>query len=235
MKLIHMTLAQMASIKKFKFNREISDRADLVSSIRKFGFNVPILLMETTAFGGKEQFVVDGQHRLETMIKMKKRCFAILMEYKPKTKEEVVRFTASLNSTQKKWTVSNYVDAYRFLDIKEYQILHKLKTKYPIYSYTTLSNLLKMSNRRSEEIGNSVKNGTFKILNLKKTLQCFQYASILHEYESITNRSVLALYDVMQHKKFNHKKFYDNYIKNIKKVKAEFHNENYLTIFRKWL
>jgi hypothetical protein len=221
-------------INHLPFNRKFGVRQDLIESMNEFGFTVPILILKTDIMDGKPNYwFVDGQHRMITAQFLQIPSFAIVIESeKIKTKDDIVLFVASLNSRTKKWTMLNYVEAYNYLNYKEYEILIKTHNNYP-YSINTIASLLAGKPGRGG-VAKEVHEGKFIVTDLEGTKDCLNFAANLSKYQRMTSRMLLSLRIVMNNSKFNKKSFMNSYKDNAKNIK-DLDLNDYSNIFLSWL
>jgi|LauGreDrversion4_2_1035121.scaffolds.fasta_scaffold139104_2 hypothetical protein len=209
-------LTDKEQINFIPFNRTGRVRADLIKTMNKFGFIVPIIMIKTSILDGIEKlYVVDGHNRVATARFLKIPYFGILLDVKFFSVEELVSFISSLNNTQKAWTNYEYITAFAHVGKKDYQELIKLKSTVP-FSISTMACMLHGSSRFS--ISSVIKNGNFKISKLKETKDTIDYAGELSKYKPLTNRMVMSLQNVMSLEIFDKKKFTEAYAKYCHKI-----------------
>jgi hypothetical protein len=235
MKLIKLeTERDYNKVHHLPFNRGYKVRQDLIQAMNTYGFTVPMLFLLTDVMDGvKRMWLVDGQHRMITAQFLGIPSYAVVIE-KPeiKTKDDIVLFTASLNSKSKKWTMLNYVEAYNYLNYPEYETLIKLHNQYP-YSINTTASLLAGKPGRGG-VSKEVHDGAFIVRDLEGTKDCLMFAAKLSKYQRMTSRMLLSLRIVMNNSKFNKARFLDNYKKNSASIK-DLDLNDYSNIFLSWL
>lgn len=215
------------------FNRQFSVRQDLIDSINQFGFQSPIILIETSVIDGqKKLYIADGQHRAITAAFLNIPFYGVIVDYKFDTEEDIVKYVAKLNAGQKPWKALNYAESFAYLGNNEYKTLLKITNESP-FSIETVASLLNGISTRGYSI-NKIKNGKFKCTFIKQTKYTLSLAAKLSKYEKLTSRMVLALNYVCSLKEFDETKFIEQYKLNAKQVK-ELKLDDYNDIFSSWL
>lgn len=235
MKLITLsTEKDFAKVAHLPFNREFSVRQDLINSMNEFGFTVPIQLLSTNIMDGKKRlWLLDGQHRMITAQFLELPVLAFVMENdRIKTKEDLVRYVANLNSKSKQWRMMNYVEAYNYLGYPEYEKLIKLTNSVP-YSANTVATLLS-GNRGKGLKTRAVQEGRFKIHDYDGTIECLKYSKELGKFQKLTSRMLIALKLVMGLKHFDPVVFAEMYRRNAKLVK-DMNLDDYSEMFMSWI
>jgi hypothetical protein len=235
MKLIKLeTERDYAKVNHLPFNRKFGVRQDLIDGMNEFGFIVPMILLLTDVMDGvKKLWLVDGQHRMITAQFLEIPSYAVIIEHsKIKTKDDIVLFTASLNSKGKKWTMLNYVEAYNYLNYSEYETLIKTYNSFP-YSINTVASLLAGKPGRSG-VSKEVHEGQFVVRDLEGTKDCLSFAAKLSKYQKLTSRMLLSLRIVMNNSRFNKNNFYNSYKANANSIK-DLDLNDYSNIFLSWL
>ena len=217
------------------FNRKYSVREELVTSMNKFGFAVPITLIETDLIDGVNKlWIADGQNRLAAAMYLKIQAVGVISPIKFKDKEDIVLFVAKLNSEQKPWSPQNYAEVFAYLGNPHYHKLLKVKHRTP-YTISTIAGLLHgIRSKISGAVGEKIKKGEFKVNHLENTEYVLSLAAELSKYERLTSRMILALGALTGLTIFNESRFKSNYIKNAKKVK-ELKLDDYSEIFTSWV
>jgi hypothetical protein len=220
-------------INHLPFNRKFSVRTDLMQKMNTYGFTCPIFLIETSLIDGKKKkWLVDGQHRAVTAAFLNIPFAAIVLDIDFKSIEEIVHYVSSLNSAQKPWSISNYVESYNFLGYKEYNTLLKV-TSSSNYSVETIATLLS-GFRRMGYNAKALKDGKFKANLLNETKYTLTVAAKLSKHGRLTSRMVTALHYVASLKTFDEEKFTLQYKTNAKAIK-ELKLDDYSDIFSSWL
>lgn len=228
-------------IKFLPFNRDSQVRMDLLNSMRKHGFAVPIILILTDIFTGiLELFVVDGQNRLKTAIFLGDQLEeGIQIEYKIlnrefKTKEEIVQVLATLNTTQDSWKLADYVNTRVYLGVDTYIKLKRYNDKYKL-SYNFLSSLFYSNKGKSATATKAVEDGVFKFRyekNANRTLSFINKLTCKGKKPDI--KMCYSIHDILNMDDFDEKLFvemYENQYDKLKKLKID----DYSFIFKKWM
>jgi hypothetical protein len=232
MKLIKINKKAYSKLSYLPFNRKYQVRQDLINSMNKFGFTVPIILVESAIYGNKQLYVADGQHRLATAMYLGVDAYGVIVDTTIKNVSDLVKFVASLNSAQKEWSLQDYVNSYAHLNLHDYVELLKIKNTTP-YSVNLIANLL-VGIRKNGAVSEHIKNGVFKINHKENALNTLSLAAILSKYEKVTGRMLLALNYVSNLREFNEEVFVEKFKENAKKVK-ELKLDDYTDIFTQWI
>ena len=238
MKLIKITSKEEADkYDLLPFNRKAKVRNDLIESMNKYGFVLPILVFVSDLITGKKTFFVgDGQNRLITALYLNIPIYVVQIKTYFKTLDEMVAFISSLNTAQKPWYIQDYVNAYAFLNYSEYVTLNRLASKTP-YTIATIAYMLYgfRSSRISGHVSTKIKKGQFKCNLLEETQETLKFAARLSKIGRLTSRMILALHYVMHtSKKFNKDKFEEIYKYKYALVK-ELKLDDYSDIFSEWV
>ena len=226
MELIKIT--PKTKLETLPFNRSLISRTDLTTSMTKYGFTTPVLLVYSSAFGNRKLYVADGQHRIHCANNLNIDSYGIVHHKELNTIQELVNFVASINSSQKNWNIDNYVKAYASLNNEYYIKLLKIEEGLP-WSITTIASLL-FGIRSRGIISNIIKNGDFIVHKEEDTKNTIRIAFELHKYEPLTNRMLLALSYVSSMKDFNEQIFKSNYALKAKQLK-ELQLDDYTNVF----
>lgn len=215
------------------FNRDFSVRQDLIKSMNKMGFIVPLIIIKTNLFDGKNKlYIADGQHRAITASFLNITFYGNIIEKEFKSVEEIVKFVARLNSGQKPWKAINYVESYNYLNYPEYKTLIKIFNNVP-YTVDTTAAVLSNVSRNSGSIKSSIVSGNYKNTNLIEGKKTFELAAKLTKFHKPSARMLLSINKVRQLKIFNENLFIKNYSLNIKSI-LELTLEDYTDTFMKW-
>ena len=225
------------SLNLLPFNRKACFRQDLADKINEFGFQGTIVLIYTSLFsvdGRKRLYIADGQHRAATAIELGVEFYGKVVDHDFKSVEEIVKFVASLNSTQKEWTPLNYIETYLYLNYPDYRTLVDVKNSCP-FTYTSIAMMLH-GFRSKGTVAKHIENGTFKCNALEETKYTLKLANKLTKLTktSISSRMILGIFGVASQKNFDETKFTNAYVAKIKEVK-ELKLDDYSDIFASWL
>lgn len=172
------------SIFKFtKFNRNVVIRKEMLKQAKE-GFISPVVVNENF-------YVIDGQHRIEHA---KKAEVPIEFIIKPGLNEhDIVR----MNTTQKPWSLKNYIESYANQDKEEYvKLLNLLNQR-----YAGVSEVISISLNKSftnSKVSDIVKSGNFKFDNFNYALTFLRFYKKFKEETKTPTRSniVLALFEL---------------------------------------
>jgi hypothetical protein len=219
-------------VNSMPFNRDAKVRKDLVDSMNKWGFTVPILMIKTNLLDGFERiYIVDGHNRAITALYLNIPFFGVLLPNKFSRIEDLVEFVSSLNNSQKAWINMDYIRSFAHVGKKEYLDLIQIKSKTP-YSVTAVAMILSSVNKNAQS--ENIKKGNFKITRLKEANEVFNYAGELSKYKPLSNRMVLSLNVVMALEIFDKEKFteaYATYCHKINKLSLD----SFESTFISWL
>lgn len=172
------------SIFKFtKFNRNVAIRREMLEQAKE-GFINPIIVNE-------HMIVIDGQHRIEHAKRV-----GVPVEYiiKPGLDEhDIVR----MNTTQKPWSLLNYIESYANQGLEEYVSLLNLVNE----KFAGTTDVVSISMDKTfwgEKIAKDVKEGNFKFFNFQKTLNFLKYYEHFRNETNTPKRSkvVAAIYEL---------------------------------------
>ena len=219
--------------KHIPFNREYGYRKDLASSMNIWGFHTAIIIIKTALFTGKvEYFVIDGQNRLATAIQLRKEVYAEIIEREFTTIEDIVKFMAALNTTQKSWTPDNYVNIWSYLGREDYKILTSIKTKCD-FTVTTVAAML-YGFRSRGTVAKRIREGAFKCNLITETEYTLLLSAKLSKYGHLTSRMAIALHYVASLPSFNEDKFIKAYSIHYREIKDN-SIDDFSDIFTSWL
>lgn len=219
-------------VNSMPFNRDAKVRKDLIESMNKWGFTVPILMIKTNLLDGFDRiYIVDGHNRAVTALYLNIPFSGKLLPNKFSNVEELVEFVSSLNNSQKAWINMDYIRSYAHVGKKEYIDLIQVKSKTP-YSITATAMVLSSVNKNAQS--ENIKKGTFKITRLKEAQEVFNYAGELSKYKPLSNRMVLSLNAVMALEIFDKKKFEEAYAKHCHKI-SKLSLDSFESTFISWL
>lgn len=158
-------------------NRDIDYRkvAKIKLSMQMYGITSGITLIKTDVFDSTMRYyAADGQHRYEAAraLNMLDRLPIFIVQKEFRSIPEIIQFVATLNTTQKSWTLVNFVEAYCSVGAEEYIFLRNICNTYNI-SYPIGMLLCGWS---GNGLGyNSFKDGHFKVRDMEKTRKVFSY------------------------------------------------------------
>ena len=161
-----------------KFNRNILFTDEMLEQAKE-GFISPIIVNEYMV-------VIDGQHRLEHAKKA-----GVPIEYiiKPGLNEhDIVR----MNTTQRKWSLLNFIESYANQGSEEYVSLLNLINK----NYATTSvvvGVARNSTANTSGLNKLVKSGDFEFINFEQTLNFLKYYERFRKETNTPKRSKTAL------------------------------------------
>lgn len=215
------------------FNRKFNIRETLVRKMNEYGFIVPIILIKTDLITGIEElFIADGQHRAAAADYLDIPFYGVLSDIKFKSTAEIVKYVASLNSTQKPWVDVDYVTAYTYLGYPEYIILNRYKQK---SSYSLSATAAMLTGIRSKGgAPRTVKEGTFKAYLTKELDYTLELSAKLSKFGKLTNRMGLGLHYVASLRSFDEKRFIKEYEKNYDRI-VEMSLDDFSDIFESWI
>lgn len=158
-------------------NRDIDYKkvARIKFSMQMYGITSGITLIRTDVFDSTMRYyAADGQHRYEAAraLNMLDRLPVFMVKKEFRSIPEIIQFVATLNTTQKSWTMTNFVEAYCSVGAEGYIFLRDTCNTYGI-SYPIGMLLCGWSGSGSGY--NSFKDGQFKVKDMQKTLKVFQY------------------------------------------------------------
>ena len=166
---IHST-TDYNQFKYIKGNREVveSHVKTLSDQIAKKDFQIPIIVNE-------KMEVCEGQHRLEAY-----RLLGVPVTYIIKEGLEI-QDIREMNSTSRKWTMSEYMESHVKLNNKEYEILKWFHQTYEFSISDCISMLNGKGYRTSDDL-NNFKLGKFKVTDLEWAKDTASKIYIVGEY-----------------------------------------------------
>jgi hypothetical protein len=219
-------------VNSMPFNRDAKVRKDLVESMNKWGFTVPILMIKTNLLDGFERiYIVDGHNRAITALYLNIPFHGVILDNRFSNVEGLVEYVSSLNNSQKAWINMDYIRSYAHVGKKEYLDLIQIKSKTP-YSITAVAMILSSVSKNAQS--ENIKKGNFKITRLKEANEVFSYAGELSKYKPLSNRMVLSLNVVMALEIFDREKFTEAYAKYCHKI-SKLSLDSFESTFINWL
>jgi hypothetical protein len=198
-------IIQMLMIKHLKtlpFNRAINMKhiTALLNSMITYGIlRVPVIL-RTTIFGKKDDYILDAQHMVSALIKADvKEVPCIVIEENNIT--QIINTMAALNNTLSTWKIDDYVNAFTHMPGKEdYKLLkvHHLSTG---FNYTVSSKILNGTT-------GGIKNGKFKLNCTDADDMTKNLIEVTSLFDTNSCKFMLAYLTFARSvKKYDHKKF----------------------------
>lgn len=219
-------------LKTLPFNRDFGVVKSLIESMKLNGFTVPLNLIKTDLITGKtEIYIADGQHRAMTAQFLDIPYYGILVEKTFSTVEEIVKYVATLNSTQREWQPKDYIDAYAYLGKDEYKRLLWIKEK-SSYSLTCVASML-YGVRSRGTIKERIQSGDFKCNYTKHTEYVLKLAGLLSKTKRPNQREILSICYISATKVFNEKNFIKMYEMHINNTPDMELNDT-LDLFTQW-
>lgn len=234
--IVFRTKEDFDMLENLPFNRKPKYRKDLAEKMMQYTFVGAIIIIRTKLFSGSDRkerlYSADGQHRAIVAREHGIECIGIVVDYDFKSQAEIVKFVASLNSTQVEWSLTNYIDAYLYLKYVAYEMLVEIKNKCH-YTFGAIASMLH-GFRTKGAVGKHIEDGTFTCNSVEETENTLKLAKKLSKYGSLTSRMVLALHNVSMLKSFDEEKFTLAYRMNYERVR-EMKLDDYSDEFAKWL
>lgn len=213
---------------KFNFlagiNRSItpSQVTKIATSNQRIGIIRPIVCAKLNFITGvSELYVLDGQHLLQSLLRLGLPIPYIVISIKDK--KELVEVIALVNASSKNWCMLDYVTAWSSM-IEDYVKLNSYYQRYD-FEISILAAVLgehEMSN--GSNVTRFIKNGEFRIKNEERNVQILNYLtdvlSIVDRMNRYENRYFCQEYIkfVRNKKGYNHQLF----LRNLKKYKKTF-------------
>ncbi len=160
-----------------KFNRNILFTDEMLKQAKE-GFISPIIVNEYMV-------VIDGQHRLEHAKKA-----GVPIEYIVKpglTEHDIVR----MNTTQRPWSLLNFIESYANQGSEEYVSLLNLLNKK--YAGTTVVISVARNNTTATGVTELIKSGEFEFINFEETLNFLKYYEKFRNETNTPKRTKVAL------------------------------------------
>lgn len=234
MGLVKINEKNIDQFKFLPFNRSYKVRKDLIQSMNKNGFTVPIILVEANLYGRKETYIADGQHRLATSQYLGIDAYGYKVDVQPKDIFEMVDFVSSLNSSQKNWTINDYCEAYAYLNVESYKKLIEIKSK-SICSLSIIASLLHRNSKYGGTFNQAiVRTGKLEINFEKEVLNTITFSSKLSKYYEINIDMFVALHKVCNLNNFNENKFILKFSKHANILK-DVNNKKFQELFLNWI
>jgi hypothetical protein len=174
--------------------------------------------------------ILDGQHLVHVLMKYNMSIFCKV--YVCDNEAELTQLIIDMNNKGKKWKLFDYVNTWKENGLKDYSVLkNAIEIMYPYLQDTVVIQAYAQLSTR-EKATNMVKEGTFKIINRKKSEQYLDYiadlCSILPNTRVI-NQALIRL--ILKLGDYNHKRM----IKNLKKADLTFSHTSEASVYNKLL
>lgn len=209
----------------------------LAESIRKMGVVRPVVVADLYFQGLNGRYIIDGQHLYFAL--MRENYDIPYIKIDIKDEEQLVGYTALLNSSSKSWQLKDYIQVWSFI-CPDYKKLSYYFNKYDL-EVQTVAAILANKNAGGGGINSVIKNGTFKVKNEDKAKKVLDYVTdvlkIVPRMDRFSNRLFVGAYvEYVTHNfsEYNHDKFI-NYLKTHSK-QLTFVNgdkDNILSFFNK--
>lgn len=198
-------------------NRSISSSGihQMKHSIARYGIVRPLVLIKTTLFdpeGTSKLYIADGQHLFmacQGLNKVKQLPYIICKE-KFSSVEDIVKFVATLNSTQRGWKLVDYVGAYASTNQNlNYNVL---ENKYQKYGLPYRMTAMVYGGYGAIPATDAIKDGSFVVHDQErgdKIAEILQDVILLFGRKNSTQLSsfTLAFYHWYAPDKYNHASF----------------------------
>lgn len=189
----------------------------MASSIEKMGVIRPVVVAVISFITGKKQtYVIDGQHLLHGLLRLKMDVPYITIEVKDKT--DLVEKIALLNSSSKSWCLQDYVTAWGSL-IDDYVRLNKYFNIYDC-EFSVMAEILSGGIPKPASGGASIspkiKRGEFRIVDEEQNLlivdRLTDVLKFVNRQNRAENRYVCSEYVAFLRScpNYNHEKFLEN-------------------------
>jgi hypothetical protein len=141
-KMKSVVVARLQNVKDFSnyqklelINRLINKKhvLKIVESYEEFGTaGSEVIIIETKAWGQKEYYIADGQHRIEASILTALGINVTIVRLLEDTPFNVTKYIATLNNTALSWNNNNYTKSYASIGIYEYQVFEEIMRKFKL-------------------------------------------------------------------------------------------------------
>lgn len=191
----------------------------LAESLNKMGCIRPIVV-STFSFlpGGKKTYIIDGQHLFFALGRNHMEYPYVSIEIKDK--KELIEKIALLNASSKNWAMSDYVKAWSNIS-DDYRVLNDYFNKYD-FEISILATILNSSNRT--HIGKSLKNGSFKIIDIKRNTEILDNLTdvlkVINRTSRVENRYLCLEYVnfIRTTTDYHHQNFIKSLVRNQKSL-----------------
>lgn len=180
-----------AKLSHLPFNRDFTLRPSLVKSMRKHGFITGIYCCYSEAITGvRELYILDGQHRALAAQYLDIDFTVCILDFEPKTGEELIDLVSLYNNTAVAWKLETYCKAYAALGKKDYKYLVKM-CKINGVAFATFAMML---TGNSNSAKTACKTGAFKITSRNVAIKTLDLSKVLDH--KMSGRMLMALHVV---------------------------------------
>lgn len=163
--------------------------------------------------------LLDLQHRHSAFDCIKRSVLAPCIIYPAKTLEQIVHVMRLLNSTSKRWGITDFINAFAGLGVESYIAL-KEALKEKVLTDSTMPMLLTSGTR--SEIQNKIESGKFEITNTNwkkqlKQIKEIKALNVIPETGNGKRANMEALVMMVKSSNYNHELF----VKKFAKIKTE--------------
>lgn len=229
--MLPLKVMSKASGKGFSFlvslNRNVkpSQVTKLAESINKMGVIRPIVAANFTYNGVKGLYIVDGQHLYHALLR--NNMDFPYVEISINSDKEMVEKIALLNSSSKSWTLTDYIQAWSYIN-PDYKKLNSYYNTYDL-EISQIASILHKNQAPTHTGGDTIikyiKNGGFRIINEKLALTILDNVTdalkIIPRLDRISNKNFVSAYvDYMNSRgaTYNHTKFMVSLKKNVQQL-----------------
>lgn len=207
------------------FNRPFKLRMNLVESMKKHGFIVPIVIIVTDVIDGVlRKYILDGQHRAMAAQYLNIDFYAVELDIKITSLAQVVGLVAKYNNSSIAWNLDNYVNAYSSLNNEHYKTLSSIHSKYG-YTTSSIACLLEGNMSKSGSTAENIKQGTFIIKAKETTLETL---NLVRQTKRMSARMLFAFHKLRLTKdNFKFEVFKKNFEANYTLIKSESYDDYY--------
>jgi hypothetical protein len=208
-KIIEISVNESKPIEFIEYNRPINGHLveKLKESMEKYG----ILSAITVYDAGDKFLLVDGQHRWTAAQLLGLSMPAIVIDW------DAMGAIVEMNTIQKNWTITNFVDFYCANDdpqIKNaYSLLQDKRRQYSDLSYPSLAKIY-----GKPYGGQSFKEGKWRITDVEVGDEFISYLNDVEKYipDAKSSRFIYAYTDVVFHPEYNHNRMMKKFLMNDK-------------------
>lgn len=225
--LFDVQILEKASKTGFKFmegiNRAIipAQVTKLAESVNKMGIVRPVVVADLYFNGLNGTYIIDGQHLYFALMRENSDIPYVKIEIT--NSEELVEYTALLNSTSKSWQLKDYVQVWSFIR-PDYKKLTHYFNQYD-FEVQTIAAILSGKSANGGGINSMIKRGTFTVKNETKSVKILDYVTdvlkIVPRMDRFSNRLFVGAYVEyvsLNFSAYNHTKFCAYLKQNIKQL-----------------